>query len=494
MIPRYSDKGISAIWSDENKLALWQKVELAVISAKARLGAIATSDCARISCALEENPVDMQWWSEREKLTHHDLQAWVEARVRVIPGDLKPRFHEGMTSYDTEEPAFALMLQKSLELVLAATGKVISVLQILAVKYRHTPMMGVTHGQSAEVQTFGKRCLTWLADISLGLATLKLAQESIRFSKISGAIGNYGGISPEVEEVALVDLGLEPYYGATQIMPREIFAPLASALTQIVMTVSKIGVAIRLGARSPRPIYQEPFGTKQTGSSAMPHKQNTIRCEQLEGMGRVAIGLLTMLMQNINTWEERAIEQSSVERIAWPNLFHVAMRSLSVLHKVLEGLRVYPDNMLQTIVDTRGTWASGSAKEFLRANLAYLGISPEDAYRIVQLASFLAFAPSPSARKLRENPPGSLDNAGRALDDACHIIGGEQPSIWDIIVRYALVVTPELDIPEETIRRWKTALSQFFEDPDNMKRWYDVFSLPAHLEGENILFTELLGI
>ena len=184
------------------------------------------------------------------------------------------------------------------------------------------------------------------------LQLLHEVSTNLDYSKLSGAIGNYGSINPEVEIKALELLELQPYYGATQIMPRELYAPLAQALAQIVSTLNKIAMAIRLGARSGNPIYHEPFKKTQMGSSAMPHKKNTIRTEQIEGMERMAHNYLQMIMENIKTWEERAIEQSCVERVAWPDLFHVTIHSLRSMNFVLSGLQVYPDNMLREIIES----------------------------------------------------------------------------------------------------------------------------------------------
>ena len=353
--------------------------------------------------------------------------------------------------------------------------------------------MGVTHGQYGEVQTFGKRCLTWFQEVIVASQRILDEVGALSVSRLSGAMGNYGGVTPEIEEKALEILGFKPFYGATQILPRQLFAPLASSLATLVAVISKIGTDVRLGARSPRPIYQEPFGKKQTGSSRMPQKKNTISCERLEGMERMALGYLMMIMQNVRTWEERAIEQSSVERVAWPDLFHVVMRSLTVLAKVMEGLQVYPDNMIMDIYDTRGTWAAGPAKEFLRERLAPLGITTEEAYRIVQLASFIAFRPSIEADIVRTKPPQSLeeaDNCGRRL---AKLSDARKASIENIIPTGRLFVIPELDVTPEQLDKWDLALAQFFGAAGNCLEWRSVFSIQARLKDEAHLFKQILG-
>jgi adenylosuccinate lyase len=491
MIKRYEDKVIAIIWKDEEKLAAWQKVELAVIEARVYLGFVSQDIFLKIKTILESNPVDIEWWKEREKETKHDLQAWVEERVRHLPVDLRQYFHEGMTSYDTEETAFLLLLKRSVVPVFKDCVALENVLKSLALKYRYSPMMGVTHGQYGEVQTFGKRCLTWHQEIFFAQEKISYEANALCWSRLSGAMGNYGGVTPEIEKKALEILGFEPFCGATQILPRQLHSPLATALANLVSVISKIGTDVRLGARSPRPIYQEPFGKNQTGSSRMPQKKNTISSEQLEGMERMALGYLVMIMQNITTWEERAIEQSSVERVAWPDLFHIVMRSLTVCIKIMEGLRVYPDNMILDIIDTRGTWAAGPAKEFLRERLASLGITTEEAYRIVQLASFIVFQPLGADRDIGENPPQSLEQAYRLIQCAQAIPFSSYLSIEDVIARAGLVVVPQLGVTQEQVDNWNNALRILFAGGSG---WKSVFSIQGRLKDEDYLFKKVFDV
>lgn len=496
MIKRYRNTAIEEIWGDENKLALWLRTELAVIEARAEMDLISQDDWRAIQ-TLRDKPADIDWWKACEKETNHDLQAWVYERVRHLPADLRPHFHDGMTSFDTEEPAFASMLNASASLVANAGGSLMDVIRQMALRYRFTPMMGVTHGQAAEVQTFGKRCLTWWREIQLGMVAMERAREQLRFSKLSGAIGNYGGVTPEIEARALAKMGMLPFAGATQIMPRALYAPLAQALCQLVLSIDNISMAIRLGARTPRPIYQEPFGKKQTGSSRMPGKKNTITGEQDEGMGRMALGYLHMIMLNIRTWEERAIEQSSVERVAWPDLFHVTMQALKNITKVLSGLQVYPDNMLRDIIDTRGNWAAGPAKEFLRERLVAQGITTEDAYRMLQLAAFNAFEPSEASRRIRETGFDSIKAAETAMGSiqAARLLGHEEPvSIQRILATGILRVNSELDATEEQVRAWNKALLSFFSTEESKQAWRKVFSLQERLKDEDYLFQQILGV
>ncbi|OGZ68646.1 MAG: hypothetical protein A3D44_03980 [Candidatus Staskawiczbacteria bacterium RIFCSPHIGHO2_02_FULL_42_22] len=492
MHPRYAHPQITNIWSSENKLNLWQETELAVIRARVNLGQLPKSVFENISRLLGAEKIDLAWWQQKDKEVGHDLNAFLEERLRYLPIELQQHFHDGMTSYDTEESAFVTMLSQSLFLFEAPLEELVKVLKTMALRYRYTIMIGRTHGQEAELQSFGKRCLTWLVALKEGVKNLTHAKENLKYSKLSGAIGNYHGINAATEKEALWLLGFLPFYGTTQILPRELYVPLAQALTQIVMTISKMALDIRLGARSGRPIYQEPFGKKQKGSSAMPGKKNTIATEQLEGMARMAKGYCRMIEENIVTWEERAIEQSCVERVAWPDLFHAALHSVKTITRVLEGLQVYPDNMMQEIIDSCGCWAAGQAKEFLRHQGAPYGLSSEDAYRIVQSAAFNAREPVEWRKNMRKEICASFEKAD---SEFFHRRSQKEPtSIQDIISRCLLVVSSELAASPECIKRWHQLLEKIFSGkPDVQDAWCQIFKPSHSLRGEAILYKQILG-
>ena len=495
MIKRYEDAGLAYVMSDENKVKKWQEVELAVIFARVKLGLVAKNTYKKIAKILCGIPVDISRWLELEKELKHDLNAFVKERKEKLPVKLRRYFHDGLTSYDTEEPAFALMLHTSCGYVASGAVALEQVLEVLAKKYWHTPMNARTHGQEAEMQSFGARCLTWIVELRLGKNQLVQAMGKLRFSKLSGAIGKYGTINPELEEKALAILGLEPFYGATQIVPRGLYLPAAQALSQICQTVDKIALDIRLMARSGKPLVQEPFGKKQTGSSAMPHKKNTISCEKIAGMARLASGYLVAIERNLSTWEERAIEQSSCERVAWPDLFQVTAHSIQTLDKVLSGLKVYPDNMLWEIINSRGCYAAAQAKDWLKENGLAAGIDEESAYRIVQLASFNAHSPSDWASDLREAPCGSLMQADEKLEkfDEWSVTDAVSYSIEDIISLGGLRRSEQLEAGEEKIDGWNESLQKLFSDEKKKKDWAKLFKPSYLLRNEPYLFQKIIG-
>ncbi len=497
MLDRYKDKEIESYWTDEEKVRRWQETELAVIEFKSRVvGNIPAETIDVIKKSLESNPCDLNWWKEREKILHHDLNAWIEERLRFIPEEQQRYFHQGLTSYDTEEPAFALTLKESLEYISTLTEKFEETLRKKALEYRYLPMNERTHGQEAELKSFGARCLSWLTELKIARDSVnKNADFAINHSKLSGAVGTYSGISWTIEKGALEILGLKPLHGATQIMPRVVFAPIASALAQMVSVLEKIAVDIRLGARSGRPLWHEPFGKKQKGSSAMPHKKNTILTEKISGMARMARSYASGIELNTVTWEARAIEQSSVERVFWPDLFHVTAHALLTMIKVLQGLTVYPDNMLREIIDSHGTYVSNEAKEFLASVGETVGISREDAYRIIQLASFIAFAPTNESLVCRNAKFSSNTGNLNELLGTLLVEKKKRISIREIVMCSTLVRCDELDADLETIVRWKQSLVNLFisgdRAPDMRQRWSKLFDPDRIFERESILFEKI---
>ncbi len=490
MIERYEDPQIAEIWSDKSKLKKWQEVELAVILAREQMNIFPAGTYKKIKDILEIHPIDDEaviWWKARDKEIHHDLNAFLDERLRHLPSELHQFWHKGMTSFDTEEPAMALLLGESVSQIDKPYERIKGLLLAMAEKYRYTPMLGRTHGQEAKLQSFGKRCLTWLKPFLLAYDQTLYAHKLIAQSKLSGAIGNYQGLTMEEEARALQILGLKPFIGATQIMPRVVYLPLANALEMIVISLTQIAEDIRLGARSGNPIYQEPFGKKQKGSSAMPHKKNTITCENQIGMLTMAHNFAQMLRERAITWEERAIEQSSTERIAWPDIFHVTMKSFKNMIKILDGLQVFPDNMMLEIINSKGCYASEDAKDWLKGKFAELGLKHEDAYRIVQLASFMSHQVHEKRQKLRENAFSSLAEADEFWE-WIYIQLFKQFNIMDIIENGKLTSHPSLEASDQEITSWNQVLADLFLEDKIVLSWEELFCLEYQLRGEPYIF------
>lgn len=481
------------MYSDQKKLERWGDTELAVVEARSRMGLLSVEIYQCVRDLLEANPPDVLWWLAQEAEVGHDYAAFVDERRRFLPAELQPEFHKHMTSYDGEEPAFARALLASSVLVRTQLAGLFSVMRELARSHRYTLMLDRTHGQWAKLRSFGSRVLTWISPLMFALERFDAAVLACTYSRIAGAVGNYGsGLSPEIEREALTILGLRPFPGATQIIPREIYAPLAQSLLLLCESLGKVALDIRLGARSGFPLYHEAFGRRQKGSSVMPHKKNTIATEQVAGMVRLARGYVSAIVSNIETWEGRAIEQSCVERVAWPDLFQVTLRVISVTHRVLGGLVVYPDTMLREIVESRGTFASDEAKDFLAQECAKRAIPAEVAYRIVQLASFCVFYPTGSWARMRIARPESLSGTDALLSAAMKAEIPAPVSIKDIMESARLFPVPALEATSDDVTEWNRLLREIFSDSALLTAWHALF-LPSHvLQREEHLFAAIL--
>lgn len=498
MIIRYTDPRIEEAWSLRIKYNLWQAVELAVIEAKEKFERIPQGTYRQMERILVNNPIDPAFIDKKEKELRHDLNAFLEERMRFLPENLQIYFHQQMTSYDTEEAGFATTLQNSCEFVFNDAHELLASLKALALKYRHTPMNARTHGQEAEMQSFGKRCLTWYRDLHTATGTLNKAMENLKYSKLSGAIGTNSGIDPTLETEALAILGLIPWAGATQIMPRVLYSPIASALADIATVIEKIATDTRLGSRSGRPLWHEPFGKMQKGSSAMPHKKNNILGENTRGMAVMSRAYAGGIKENLLTWEERDIAQSSVERVFWPDLFHVTLRAIQNMKKIADGLVVYTDTMMVEIIESRGTYASNAAKELLLHIGGQYGLKREDAYRIVQLACFNAFAPEEEVLSIRNDTLDSLPKADTVLERLkemdCAGLNGIL-SIKSIIRLGDLKVHPSLAADEKTVDAWNEKLDEIFdqENLEEQSAWEKLFLPSTILANEDHLFEQVFG-
>ncbi len=476
MIERYEDETIKNIWSKEAKVALWDQMEISAIRADVRLGKVTQGQYQRIRNRLKKHPVDITWWEAREKETKHDLGAYVEERRRHLTPDLQPLFHRAMTSYDTEEGPLAVRLRSSAEHISILVMELLEILRQKAIRHRYQPMVGRSHDQLAELQTLGKRHLNWLTEILPGLYTLESSIKLVGYSRMAGAIGNYAGTSAEREKLALKYMKLSPYPSSTQIVPRGLHAPMASAVQIILSAVAKMGGDIRRGSRGPKPIYQEPFSREQIGSSAMPHKRNPINSENAGGQSRLGLGYMISLFENIFTVEERAIEQSSVERVAWPDLFHVTAFTLKRMTRVIRELVIYPENLLWEIAELGGCYATNEVKSFLAPLLLEHGISAGETYRLVQLAAFNVHPfPDEAFTVSLEDMDGLLERyeIGRYGRD-------KRQHIRDLIYDRKIKVVDGLKATQEDVDRWNEALMEVFADLGMKEKWEALFK-PSNL-------------
>ena len=489
---RYQDQRITYIWSDSQKFELWQKVELAFLDAQISEGDLSTETVLEMEEALLSAPIDIDKIDKFESELKHDLNAFIKERRLHLPIEQQRLLHRGNTSYDTEEPAFAITLDRSCTVVAEELSKLQQAVLNLSDTHRYTVMIGRTHGQEAELQSFGKRCRGWLADLNTHIPHLRQCRKDIGYSKFSGAIGNFTTITPNQEALTLQSLGLKPFGGATQIMPRELYSPLADTLARICMTINKIALSIRLSSRSGLPLCQEPFGKGQMGSSAMPQKKNPNIDEQLEGVSRMAQGYSQMIQDNITTWEERAIEQSCVERVAWPDLFHVTVHGLKRLTYVISNLVVFPENMMLEVKQSGGLYASNEAKELLKELGEPSGLEAEEAALIIQLAAFNVAEKKKSMIGYRF--PESLEDADRELQKIRVPAFDTIPNFTEIVLFGDLRVSSQLKADQETVKRWNDVLDEVFKTgSDNILRWEQIFK-PSYLLRNESHYYQSVGI
>lgn len=376
MIERYSRPEMAAIWTQDNKYRLWLEVEILACEAWARLGRIPPEEVAKIRASAR---FDCQRIAQLEASTRHDVVAF----TRCVSESLGPesRFvHYGLTSYDVVDTAASCQLVQAVDIIDAGLEGLLAVLRRQADKYRHTVMMGRTHGVHAELTTLGLKFALWYQEFLRQRRRLAQARIDIAVGKLSGAVGSFANIPPEIEEYVCAKLGLEPAPVATQVLQRDRHAALLSTLALIGASIEKVALEVRNLQRTETREVEEPFYAGQKGSSAMPHKRNPVTCEQLCGLARVLRGNSMAALENVALWHERDISHSSVERIIFPDSTTLVDYMLHQLTRVLADLHVYPRQMEANINLARGLNYSGA----VLLALVDKGMTREQAYDLVQ--------------------------------------------------------------------------------------------------------------
>jgi adenylosuccinate lyase len=383
MIPRYESKEIQAIFSDVHRMRLWRDVELAVLEALAEDGLLGVDEAAELVAAapaIDEGFVARV--AERELVTNHDLAAFVDVLQASTAVPASRYLHFGLTSSDVVDTALSLQLREALAVVKGAVDELLLVLRAQAERYRATPMLGRTHGMAAEPTTFGTKLALLALAVDRARARLVRAEEAISVGKLSGAVGTYSNISPEVEARALGRLGLHPT-PATQVIPRDRHAEVVFALASLATVIESFALEVRHLARTEVREVAEPFAPGQKGSSAMPHKRNPILSERLCGMARLARAALIPALEDVPLWHERDISHSSVERMLFPDLFGVVYYLVTRATGLARDLVVDAERMQANLDATHGLIYSQS----ILLAMVRAGLARDDAYRIVQDAS-----------------------------------------------------------------------------------------------------------
>jgi adenylosuccinate lyase len=375
MIERYSRPEMKKIWSEENKFDQWLKVEIAVCEAWAELGEIPPEDMVKIRKAS----YNLNRVAEFLKVTHHDMTAFLKAVAESL-GKESRFIHLGLTSSDVIDTALALQLTQAADILAKDVAELIAVLESQAFEHKYTIMMGRTHGVHAEPTTFGLKMALWAEEMKRNAQRLAEANKNISVGKISGAVGTYATVPPQVEKIACDKLGLAPDPISSQIVQRDRHAQFVTMLAIIASSLEKFATEIRGLQRTEVREAEEPFAAGQTGSSAMPHKRNPELCERICGLARLIRGYALTSLENITLWHERDISHSSTERIILPDSCLALDYMLSVFTSIMKGLKVYPENMHRNIELTQGVIFSQ------RVLLALIdkGLIREEAYKIVQ--------------------------------------------------------------------------------------------------------------
>jgi len=376
MIERYARPEMAGIWTIENKYRKWLEVETAVCEVLAERGAIPPDALSDIK---EKAGFDVDRITQIEEETHHDVIAFLTSVAEHV-GPASRYIHEGLTSSDVLDTAMAMLLTEASDLLLADLDALTAVLKRRAFEYKDTVMIGRSHGIHAEPVTFGLKFALWHAEMVRNRERLLSARESVRTGKISGAVGTFANIGPDVEEKVCRKLGLKAAEVSTQVIQRDRYAEYFTTLAIVGCSVEKIALEIRHLQRTEVREAEEYFAAGQKGSSAMPHKRNPIASENLCGLARVLRGNALAAMENVALWHERDISHSSVERIICPDSTILLDYMLARLTRVLDRLVVYPENMRRNLDLTGSLFFS----QQVMLALTRKGISREDAYRLVQ--------------------------------------------------------------------------------------------------------------
>ncbi len=384
MIDRYSRPAMAGIWSEEAKLERWLRVELAALGGWAEVGVVPAEAVDAIhSRALPPDPTRV---AEIERLTNHDVAAFVDAVSEGLGADGR-WFHYGLTSSDVLDTALSLAVVESGSLVLAGLGRVFDVVVARAHEHRDTPCIGRTHGVHAEPTTFGLKLAGWAFGLERDRVRLEAALAGMRVGKLSGAVGTYSAVDPEVERIACERLGLEPAPTSTQILQRDRHADLLNALALLASSLDRYATEIRHLARTEVREVEEPFGRGQKGSSAMPHKRNPITAERICGLARVVRSHAVVGLENVALWHERDISHSSAERVVLPDAFLAVDYMLDRSAWLIEGLVVREERMRANLDASHGLYFS----QRLLLALVEAGLGRDDAYRAVQLHAMRAW-------------------------------------------------------------------------------------------------------
>ncbi len=371
------------LWSDQRRYDAWLAVETAAAEVMADAGLI-PGDAARD--IRDRGAFDIARIEEIEATTHHDVIAFTTAVAEKV-GPSARWLHFGLTSSDVVDTALALQMRDACDLIVRGLDELAAAVKQRAEEHRHTAMIGRTHGVHAEPMTFGLKLALWYAEIQRNLERVRRVRTVVAVGKISGAVGTFAHLPPSIEAAVCRRLGLEPAPVSSQVIQRDRHADLMTTLAISAASLEKFALEIRGLQKTEIGEVEEPFAKGQKGSSAMPHKRNPIGCEQICGLARLVRGNAMAALENVALWHERDISHSSVERVILPDSFIALDHMLRRFTRIVKGMVVYPDRMLENLARSRGVVFSGQ----ILLDLASRGISREQAYSWVQRNAMRSF-------------------------------------------------------------------------------------------------------
>lgn len=411
MIDRYTRPEMGQLWTDEKKYECWLAVELAADEAWAKLGKIPVADVEKLK---KNAKFDVQRIQEIEAVTKHDVIAFTRC-VSESLGPEKKWVHYGLTSTDVVDTAQGYQLKQVNDLLRADLREFRDIVARKARKYKHTVMMGRTHGVHAEPTTFGLKLARWYAEINRDIERFEHAAAGVEAGKISGAVGTFANIDPRVEQYVCEKLGIRAQDVSSQVLPRDLHAEYLAAMALIATSLENFATEIRSLQRTEIHEVEEHFAKGQKGSSAMPHKRNPIGSENICGCARVIRGHMVTAFENVALWHERDISHSSAERMILPDTTALLDYMLHRFGKILDNLDVFPERMKANMDQTLGLIYSGRVLN----KLVEKGMSREEAYDTIQPKTAKAWAEKVPFRPLLEADPAITDRLSPAeLDDA----------------------------------------------------------------------------
>lgn len=411
MIERYSRDEMSSIWTDQNRYEAWLEVEILACEAWSELGYIPKEDVKKIR---ENAKVNVERAKEIEQETRHDVVAFTR-QVSETLGDERKWVHYGLTSTDVVDTALSYVIKQANEILEKDLERFIDVLAAKAKKYQYTLMMGRTHGVHAEPTTFGVKMALWYTEMKRNLKRFKEVRKEIEVGKMSGAVGTFANIPPEIEAYVCEHLGIDTAAVSTQTLQRDRHAYYIATLALIATSMEKFAVEIRNLQKTETREVEETFAKGQKGSSAMPHKRNPIGSENITGISRVIRGYITTAYENIPLWHERDISHSSAERIMLPDVTIALDYALNRFTNIVDRLTVYEDNMRNNIDKTYGLIFSQ------RVLLALInkGMVREEAYDKVQPKAMESWETKTPFRELIEQDSSITDVLSTEELDDC---------------------------------------------------------------------------